>query len=85
MYLLRKYLCLLYLVSVSKDIFKNHDSLLPFHGPKKDARILCNQFYNSIERDKHEAKDIYLIMKCHRIFKTVSLENARSTRAISLQ
>ena len=49
-------------------MFKNHDSSLSFYVLQKDQCTICNQFYNSIDKDKYNARSIYLTIKYHWIF-----------------
>lgn len=40
----------------------DRDPLLSFYIPKKDQCSVCNQFYDNIDKNEYNAKNIYFII-----------------------
>lgn len=57
--------CLFMVFYVHRDSFNNHDPLLLFYVSERDQCTIYKQFYNAINKDKYNAKNIYLIIKYH--------------------
>lgn len=77
----KTYFCLPYLVYIEISSRTIND-ICNFMLIKRVNAKIRNHFYNSINKDKYNAKSIYLIVKYYWTFTTVSLENAKSEHKI---